>query len=85
MADSKLHIEFPFYTYRDLEYCRFMLTLMSHLEVRKFKPGCTFIRELDECPEILFVMDGKYDVGYQVNNVKYFRRQFGHSTVIGGF
>ena len=41
--------------------------------------------ELDECLEIYFVMEGKYNVGYQINNTKFWRRQFGHSTVIGGF
>ena len=83
--DDALGIEFPFYTLRDQEYSKFMVLLMQNLEVRKISAGSHFITELDECPEILFVMDGKYDVGYQINNVKYFRRQFGHSTIVGGF
>lgn len=41
--------------------------------------------ELDECLEVYFVMTGKYNVGYQINNTKFWRRQFGHSTCIGGF
>lgn len=62
-----------------------MVALMQSLEIRKYNSSTIFIKELDECPEILFVMDGKYDIGYQINNDKYFRRQFGHSTIIGGF
>ena len=86
IPESKsLGIEFPFYNFRDQEYSKFMVKLMQNLEVKRISAGDTFVHELDECPEIVFVMDGKYDVGYQINNVKYFRRQFGHSTVIGGF
>lgn len=82
---QSLGIEFPFYSFKDQEYSKFMVMLMQNLEVRKINTGTLFINELDECPEILFVMEGKYDVGYQINNAKYYRRQFGHSTVIGGF
>jgi adenosine/AMP kinase len=43
------------------------------------------VKELDECNEVLFVIDGRYNVGYEVNkNVRY-RKQFGYSTLIGGF
>ena len=62
-----------------------MILLMQNLESREYKAGETFIEELDECSEILFVFEGKYDVGFEINNVKYWRRQFGHSTIIGGF
>ena len=62
-----------------------MILLMKNLECREYKAGEVIIEELDECSEVLFVTEGKYDVGFQINNVKYWRRQFGHSTVIGGF
>lgn len=64
IKDNSLGIEFPFYTMRDQEYSKFMVLLMQSLEVRKIRKGEHFITELDECPEILFVMEGKYDVGY---------------------
>jgi hypothetical protein len=51
-----------------------MVALMSRLEVRNIISNTLFVKELDECPEILFVMDGIYDIGYQINNIKYFRR-----------
>lgn len=41
--------------------------------------------ELDECLEVLFVLQGRYNVGFEVNKQQMYRRQFGHSTIIGGF
>jgi hypothetical protein len=58
---------------------------MSQLEIRNYAAGEMIIETLDECLEILFVMDGKFDVGYEINKKMYWRRQFGHSIVIGGF
>jgi hypothetical protein len=59
--------------------------LMSNLEIRNFDAGKLVVKELDECMELLFVMDGKYDIGYEINKKYHWRRQFGHSIVIGGF
>lgn len=41
--------------------------------------------ELEEVLEVLFVEQGRYDFGYEINKKKFLRRQFGDSTVIGGF
>lgn len=40
---------------------------------------------MEESLEILFVYQGKYDVGYEINKKAFYRRQFGPSTIIGGF
>lgn len=42
-------------------------------------------RELDDCSEILFVEEGFYKVGFQVNNTEYLRLIFGKSTSIGAY
>ena len=42
-------------------------------------------KELDECLEVLFVYDGKYNVGYEINKIRRFRKQFGPSTIIGAY
>ena len=43
--------------------------------------GATFVvdaafiaKELDECMEILFVMEGRYNVGYEINKKAHFRK-----------
>lgn len=41
--------------------------------------------EQEEAEEMYFVIDGKYDVGYQLNNQKKYRLQFGDRTVIAGY
>ena len=40
---------------------------------------------MEECMEILFVDKGRWKVGYEINKKQFFRRQFGESTIIGGF
>ena len=40
---------------------------------------------MDEALEILFVEQGYYDVGYEINNRQFYQIQFGMSTNIGGF
>ena len=66
-------------------YAMFMTKILSNLEVRYFHQGEKICQELDECLEIHFVIDGKYDVGYEVNKICRFRRQFDPSTIIGAF
>lgn len=58
---------------------------MRSLEARFFVKQEIISKELDECLEVLFVLDGKYDIGYEINKIRRFRKQFGPSTMIGGF
>ena len=62
-----------------------MLELMNQLEIRFYKKNTVIAAEMDECMEVLFVENGFYKVGYQINNHEYYRRRFGMFTVIGGF
>lgn len=83
--DYKAHIRFPFLTFADDPYSEFMTLVMQNLEVRYFDSGDIIAYELDECLETLFVMSGRYNVGYEVNKMERYRKQFGPSTVIGAF
>ena len=51
-----------------------MVELMSNIEIRNFSAGEIIYNELDECLEILFVMDGKFDMGYEINKKIIWRR-----------
>ena len=62
-----------------------MTEIMQNLEVRQFYPNEIIAKELEECQEVLFVFSGKYNVGYEINKKRYLRKQFGPSTIIGGF
>ena len=85
LDNEKLGLQFPYYGYEDEDYCEFMIVLMQNLEIRKYKAGEILHHELDECDEVIFVLEGKYDVGYEINKNSSWVRQFGHSTIIGGF
>ena len=83
--DQNVGLRYPFYSYEDEDYCQFMIRFMQFVEIRKFKEKEIIHYELEECNEILFVLSGKYNVGYEINKEQYWRRQFGQSTIIGGF
>lgn len=77
---------FPYLTFEnDDKYLKFMTQIMRSLESRYFMQHEIIYKELDECQEVLFVLEGKYNIGYEINNVRYFRQQFGPSTVLGAF
>jgi len=45
---------------------------MHILEIRKFYKGEIIAKELDECNEAIFVMEGRYNIGYEINKkIKY--------------
>ena len=54
-----------------------MKNLMHCLEVRRFREGEIIANEMEESLEVMFVNKGRYDIGYEINNKRFFRRQFG--------
>lgn len=40
---------------------------------------------MEEALEIIFVEQGEYNVGYEINKTPFYRLRFGQSTQIGGF
>jgi len=60
------------YTWRDLEYRKYMKHIISILEPREEQPGTTLVSELDEFLEVTFFISGSVHIGYSINNkVKY--------------
>ena len=51
-----------------------MIRIMRNLHLRQYKENKIFIKELDECLEVLFVNEGKYDIGYEINKILKFKR-----------
>lgn len=62
-----IHTHMPFYNFNDQEYRQFILKLMFSLEPRVYSPNEIIYEELDDASEILFVMEGTYNVGYILN------------------
>ena len=71
--------------YDNVTYCSFMKNLMNSLEIRKFRKGDVIANEMEESYEVMFVEKGRYDVGYEINNKRFYKLKFGQSTIIGGF
>ena len=59
--------------------------ILKHLEPRIFSPREVIYVELDEVNEILFIEQGEYDIGYEVNKTEKFKLRLGQNTVIGAF
>ena len=76
---------YPFYTFDDQSYSRFMVEMLNSLEFRFYHKDIIFINELDECLEMLFVEKGLYQVGYQINNNLNFVKTLGVFSIIGGY
>ena len=51
-----------------------MKRIYTSLEIRLYNKGEMIAHELDECHEVLFVTQGRYNVGYQVNKRNRYRR-----------
>lgn len=76
---------YPFFDWNDLMYCNFMLEMFKRLEPRFFQPKEILLGELEESQEMIFVTEGKYDIGYELNKVLKLRMTFGERTIIGAF
>jgi hypothetical protein len=62
-----------------------MISFMNQIESTFYSPDETIANELDECLEVLFVEKGRYQIGYEINKQQFMCRQYGMSTIIGGF
>ena len=51
-----------------------MTYIMQNLEIRKIMKGDIIAKELEECGEVLFVMEGRYNIGYEINKIVKFRK-----------
>lgn len=77
--------KYPFVTLQNQDYQQFLINFLSALEPRHFVKHGEIFNELDAPSECYFIMSGKYDVGYTINDQRVYRLQFGERTNIGGF
>lgn len=54
------------YTWRDDDYSALMLSIMHHLQPRKFEKNEVIYDEGEEVLEIIFVCSGAYGVGFMI-------------------
>ena len=68
-----------------MQYQNFMIEILKSLEPRIFGDREIIYVELDEVNEILFIEQGDYDIGYEVNKTEKYKLRLGQHTVIGAF
>lgn len=78
--------EYPYYDWHDeSSFAFFMIELLGYLEVRHFEPYECIYGSMENPEEFYFCQEGRWDVGYEINNVKRYCLQFGPRTTIGAF
>jgi len=75
--DDTIRIDYSFFTWNDVQYQNFMIDILKNLEPRIFSPREVIYVELDEVNEILFIEQGEYDIGYEVNKTEKFKLRLG--------
>ena len=50
-----------------------MRQFMRNIEVRYYHAGDAIMKELQECDEVLFIVKGRYNIGYEINKVQKLR------------
>ena len=83
--NKNIKINYPYYTFKDDNFSLFMINLLNSLEYRQFQNSQILVHELQECTELLFVEQGRYNIGYEINKKTYFRKQRGPISIIGGY
>ena len=58
-----------FYTWYDPEYSKFMVELLENLHPRIEPANTIILKELDEQNEVIFIEDGAYKVGFEINHM----------------
>ena len=51
-----------------------MIEIMRSLDIDYQFQDVLIAAELDECNQINFVMSGRYNVGYEINKKRYYRK-----------
>ena len=73
------------YVWKDDEYRKFMLNILKSLEPIKEEANSYLYNELDEFSSVIFFMEGKYKVGYSINNKYEYLNELYSTNVIGAF
>lgn len=62
-----------------------MIEILQNLEPIKKGPDILLYEELDECTEVLFFIEGEYNVGYTLNRQEKFPMRLKGHTCIGAY
>lgn len=82
---TKREIKHAYFNWQNQDYQEFMIHILKALEPICFEAN-SFISNLDEdVEEVIFIEQGVYDIGFNLNHMKRFKLRFGAKTVVGAF
>lgn len=62
-----------------------MIDMLQTLEPRREDKNFILLHELDEVAEVIFIMNGIYDIGFEINRCPHMVLRFKNSNVIGAY
>ena len=62
-----------------------MIDMLSSLEPRREDGNVVIYDELDEVNEVIFINQGTYEIGFEMNRIQNFVLRFKDSNVIGAY
>ena len=74
-----------FYTWNHQVYRNFMIDMLRNLEPRREAANVVIYDELDEVNEVIFINQGTYEIGFEMNRIQTFVLRFKDSNVIGAY
>ena len=74
-----------FYTWGDQAYFNFMIDMLQSLEPRREEKDTILLNELDEVAEVIFFMNGTYEIGFEINRHQHMVLRYKDCNVIGAY
>ena len=62
-----------------------MIDMLSSLEPRREAANVVIYDELDEVNEVIFINQGTYEIGFEMNRIQNFVLRYKDSNVIGAY
>jgi len=74
-----------YYNWCHFDYQNFMIAILQRLEPIQFQAKKIIYNELDDVNEVVFIEQGMYDIGYEINKKPHLKLRHANKTVIGMF
>ena len=66
----KTEMKHCMFTWEDSYYEKFMIQVFQYLTPIRYEANEIIYAELDDCDQVLFILSGKYEMGYTINTFK---------------
>ena len=73
--------EHSFYNWTDYTYEDFMIQIFQSLSPLRFEPMDQIYNELDEIEKVVYLHEGKFDIGYEINRKRFYVVRFEKTSI----